>query len=896
MAQTTSGIIQVKLTADAQNLLRVLGKVNGQIQKIGDEFQFVAMKSNKALTTMSNSLSKTINTVFALKTAMAVFGGGMMFKSILDTSIAFNKWEMSLEAIVGSSGEAKRVQDMLKDSAERLGQRYIILLEQYSKFRAAAEASGMGVSDIDKMFESVTKGATVFQLASKDTYEIFRALTQMISKGTISAEELRGQFGERLPAALAIMANSLGVSLSQLLKMMDNGELLSTIVLPKLADGLEEFFGPRIEKVLLAVQTQINRLINTWELFLNNIGERGVLNSFVNILQTWSNLLKNNNIMETSAQIAASFGKVMEAASSFVAYLLSLPRELYLTIIGFILGAWVGGPIGAVIGGGVGLTGGIASRFTDIRVEIEKTADKIGEVNRELTKLEKIINNVEKLEFKTKYEEDSLNILRGKRDLLKKEYQEAMEVIERYGKLELETAEKPLKQDLYRSKELDLEIQKLGMKYDEEKKILDLLNQKQRLEENIKNLTSATSAQARENLNKEMTILNLQIDKSNKALAEIRQRDLEKEVNERKQINDKIRSIMYSYYQSVGDDVTEAIERENEQHQKTLDELKALYDKKERSYQEYLDLKLIAEQTNINNINKINEEATQKRLKEMEKEAEAVRKLGEEKQKTEKERLKLLQKISDVQRDISKVWMLDYDKSLSDIEEQVREFEEALKALGETYPEIQRQSEKYRESLQKLADQNTLRKFGEFITQNIVDPLYQAIEGAMSFKEAFKNMAQSILRDLSQMALKAAFLQSFGLIFASGGGTGTTTSGFAKILGSVFGFAKGGIAEGGFRSFANGGTTTQPTLGLIGEGKYNEAVVPLPDGKSIPVTMKSKSGSNVNITVNVDGSRMSNPQDAQRMGRLVGQQIEETVRRVMIKESRVGGMMYSPQY
>jgi hypothetical protein len=54
-------------------------------------------------------------------------------------------------------------------------------------------------------------------------------------------------------------------------------------------------------------------------------------------------------------------------------------------------------------------------------------------------------------------------------------------------------------------------------------------------------------------------------------------------------------------------------------------------------------------------------------------------------------------------------------------------------------------------------------------------------------------------------------------------------------------FANGGIAFGGFRAFANGGTVSGPTLGLIGEGKYNEAVVPLPDGRSIPVSLGGRS-------------------------------------------------------
>lgn len=37
--------------------------------------------------------------------------------------------------------------------------------------------------------------------------------------------------------------------------------------------------------------------------------------------------------------------------------------------------------------------------------------------------------------------------------------------------------------------------------------------------------------------------------------------------------------------------------------------------------------------------------------------------------------------------------------------------------------------------------------------------------------------------------------------------------------------------------YANGGVANKPQLALFGEGRMNEAYVPLPDGRSIPVTM-----------------------------------------------------------
>jgi len=48
-------------------------------------------------------------------------------------------------------------------------------------------------------------------------------------------------------------------------------------------------------------------------------------------------------------------------------------------------------------------------------------------------------------------------------------------------------------------------------------------------------------------------------------------------------------------------------------------------------------------------------------------------------------------------------------------------------------------------------------------------------------------------------------------------------------------------------AFANGGMVTSPTMAMIWEGGMNEAVVPLPDGRRIPVDMRWQQGVTINI-------------------------------------------------
>ena len=104
----------------------------------------------------------------------------------------------------------------------------------------------------------------------------------------------------------------------------------------------------------------------------------------------------------------------------------------------------------------------------------------------------------------------------------------------------------------------------------------------------------------------------------------------------------------------------------------------------------------------------------------------------------------------------------------------------------------------------------------------------------------------------------------------------------------MFGMANGGIIKGGFRKYAHGGIASSPTLGMVGEGKYNEAIVPLPNGKAIPVDMRS-SAQNNNVTVNVssDGQTQTEGQDNEGLGNAIAKAVQEELHR----QKRSGGIL-----
>jgi tape measure domain-containing protein len=122
------------------------------------------------------------------------------------------------------------------------------------------------------------------------------------------------------------------------------------------------------------------------------------------------------------------------------------------------------------------------------------------------------------------------------------------------------------------------------------------------------------------------------------------------------------------------------------------------------------------------------------------------------------------------------------------------------------------------------------------------------ISGTATAKEVFASFLQSVGQALSQAASQMiATYIAIGIakMFAGfgGGGQSSVVQGVDVPVAQMpagMAFADGGIAPGGFQAFANGGVVSGPTLGLVGEGRYNEAVVPLPNGRAIPVQINGE--------------------------------------------------------
>ena len=216
----------------------------------------------------SGALSTLATGVKAHAVGMLAFGAAaaMAGKQVLDASLQMDRLNKAYATITGSSSAAQNQLDYMYDVTQRLGLQFQGTAEAAKGFFAAGKDSALK-DHLNGIFESVSMAGSALALSKDQMDGVFLALGQMISKGKVQAEELRGQLGERLPGAFDMAAKAMGVTTAKLDDMLKKGQVTAEEMLPKLAKVLHDDFAVAAAEASQGLQGQLNRLSTEWTRF-----------------------------------------------------------------------------------------------------------------------------------------------------------------------------------------------------------------------------------------------------------------------------------------------------------------------------------------------------------------------------------------------------------------------------------------------------------------------------------------------------------------------------------------------------------------------------------------------------------------------------------------------------
>lgn len=289
---------------------------------------------------------------------VAAYGGLYGAVSLVQKGLALQQQESGTQARLnvlfdGDGKKAAQELVLLRAEADRLGITYQDLAEQYSKVAVSAVKSGATIEQTRTVFFGISEAAKALGTSTEQNQRIFTAINQIFSKGKLTAEELSGQLGDAMPAAIAVMAKSLGIGEDKLRKLMETTGISSQALI-NFAITAKKEFGEGLAGQVGSITSELQRT----QTVLNDMTKSFNEGFFVGFAEALIQLRDALGGPEGMTKAFKELGRVMGSIVLGAVEMLKVIRQLLPVIVGF-GAAWAAAKLASVVGGLVGVTGSL---------------------------------------------------------------------------------------------------------------------------------------------------------------------------------------------------------------------------------------------------------------------------------------------------------------------------------------------------------------------------------------------------------------------------------------------------------------------------------------------------------------------------------------------------------
>ena len=263
---------------------------------------------------LQSALLKTQTVFHALGSILAI-------RAIIDASNAIVKIKAQLQAATGSAEQAAIQFEFLQKYSEKLGLSFEASAKSFGFFLGSVKGTNVTFAEAQKVFVGFSTASRALQLSNEDLDGVFRALGQMMSKGKIQAEELRGQLGDRLPGAFVRFAVALKMTKPG---ELDNALKKGTITAQQMKDAilsvasaLQVEFATSAERMSKTVDSAFNRLKNAFDFKSAELGTKGLNAALIGLADAFTALLKSDAVTTFLTGLGSALQFVAKHAEVF---------------------------------------------------------------------------------------------------------------------------------------------------------------------------------------------------------------------------------------------------------------------------------------------------------------------------------------------------------------------------------------------------------------------------------------------------------------------------------------------------------------------------------------------------------------------------------------------------
>lgn len=264
--------IQAGTTAQStQGLGQALGGAGAQAQVLGQQ----AIGAGGGADRLSGALGRVAHYGLAGMGLSAVAHAAASVGQALFQASA-RAQSLATQLNFATDGKAAQEMAFVTGVADRLGLQLSSTAQAYAGFAAAARGTALEGAPVRTVFESISKASAVMGLSAEQSSGALLAVQQMMSKGVVSAEEFRGQLGERMPIALQAGAQALGVTTAEFSKLLETGQIVAQDFLPKFAAAIDKMLAGSVEEAANRLDASAQRMGNAWDKLKKTVGDSGV--------------------------------------------------------------------------------------------------------------------------------------------------------------------------------------------------------------------------------------------------------------------------------------------------------------------------------------------------------------------------------------------------------------------------------------------------------------------------------------------------------------------------------------------------------------------------------------------------------------------------------------------
>lgn len=256
-----------KAKEQTQHLDKEVNKTNDSVKMLGKGF-LAAFSINK-LIGFSSKLAKITATTEKLNTSMTLNAGKEAEKNIAFINDAVRQLKINLPAA--------------EQGFELMNKKLL--------------TTGIGAENIRNIFEAVGVTALVNRSGAAELESMLKSFGSLGEKGIIKLSDFQNEIGSKIPGAMKIASNAMGVTETKLGQMFESGKISANTFLPAFAQQLKNTFEKGVPEALDGMNAAIENKLNAATGFkraLAKMFEGGIkegYNAIASMLNWFENLI-----------------------------------------------------------------------------------------------------------------------------------------------------------------------------------------------------------------------------------------------------------------------------------------------------------------------------------------------------------------------------------------------------------------------------------------------------------------------------------------------------------------------------------------------------------------------------------------------------------------------------